>query len=114
MDGIVEFFFLLQGTVGSIAGFGVDDEFSLASFFVLVWFAVFGAVCVNHLSERHDNVHLAFNMLAMFAGGMLGNAALRGTQLNLGNELILTATLALFGMSAAALVLLLTYAKTDI
>lgn len=114
MDQIVEFFSVFQSTIGTLAGFGVDDSFSAASFIVVLWFAVFGAVCLNHLSERHDNVHLAFNILVMFAGGVFGNAALRGIHLNLGNDLILTATLSLFGMSAAALVLLLTYAKTDI
>lgn len=114
MDWIVEFFSLIQGTVGAFAGFGVDDEFSVASFLIVVWFALFGAVCINHFSERHDNVHLAFNAVTMFAGGVLGNAALRGVQLPMGNELVLTSTLALFGMSAAALILLVTYSKTDI
>ena len=114
MEWIVEFFSLIQGTVGTIAGFGVDDEFSMASFLLLLWFALFGAVCINHYAERHDNVHLAFNALAMFAGGVLGNAMLRGMQLPLGNELLVTSTLALFGMSAAALILLVTYSKTDI
>ncbi len=49
----------------------------------------------------------------MFAGGIAGNAAFRGLQLTIGNELVLTVTLALFGMSAAALVLLLTYSRTQ-
>ena len=114
MDGIVAFTLTLQGAVGSFAGFGVDDSHSLVSFFLLIWLALFGAVCINHLSERHDNVHLALNGLAMFAGGVLGNAVMRGTHLPLNNELVITATLALLGMSAAALVLLLTDARSEI
>jgi hypothetical protein len=50
----------------------------------------------------------------MFAGGVIGNGLLRGLQLPLGNELVLTATLALFGMSVAALIMLLTYTRTEI
>ena len=114
MEHIAELFSWLQQTIGTFAGFGADDSHSGASFSLLIALALFGAVCVSHLSQRHDNVHLAFNVLAMFAGGVAGNAALRGTQLMLGNELVITVTLALFGMSAAAIVLLVTYAKTEI
>lgn len=114
MDGIVAIFAVMQGAIGTFAGFGADDSHSLASFFMVVWLALFGAVCINHLSERRDNMHLAVNALTMFAGGVIGNALLRGTQLQLGNELVLTSTLALFGMSAAALVLLLTYSRTQL
>jgi hypothetical protein len=66
------------------------------------------------LAERRDNFHFTFNVTAMFAGGVIGNAMLRGLHLPLGNELVITATLALFGMSAMALVLLLAYHRTDI
>jgi hypothetical protein len=61
MDEIVEFF---SGSrpVGSFAGLGADDSHSAASFILVLWLAVFGAVCLNHLSERRDNVHLAFNL----------------------------------------------------
>ncbi len=114
MEHIAGFFSGLQGGIGTFAGFGADDSHSGASFSLLIALALFGAVCVSHLSERRDNVHLAFNVLAMFAGGVAGNAALRGTQLLIGNELVITVTLALFGMSAAAVLLLLTYGRSEI
>jgi hypothetical protein len=114
MEKIAEFFIWIQMSVGSFAGLGADDTYSAASFIMILWLALFGAVCLNHISKRHDNVHLAFNSLAMFAGGVVGNALLRGMQLPLGHELIITATLALFGMSVAALVLLFTYGRTEI
>jgi hypothetical protein len=114
MYEIVEFFSWIQATIGSFAGLGADDSHSAASFILVVWLAVFGAVCLNHLSERRDNVHLGLNLLVMFAGGVVGNALLRGLQLPMNNEIVLTATLALFGMSVAALVLLLAYHRTEI
>jgi hypothetical protein len=104
MDGVVAIFSLLHGHVANVAGFGIDNSYSVASFCMIVALALFGAVCLNHLSERRDNVHLAFNVLAMFAGGVLGNAMLRGLHLPLVNELVVTATLALFGMTVAALI----------
>ena len=114
MEKIAEFFVWIQMSVGKVAGTGADDTFSAASFIAILWLALFGAVCLNHLSQRHDNVHLAFNVLAMFAGGVAGNAMLRGMQLPLGHELIVTATLALFGMSVAALALLFAYGRSDV
>ena len=114
MEKIAEFFVWIQTSVGTFAGLGADDTYSAASFIAIVWLALFGAICLNHIAQRHDNVHLAFNALAMFVGGVVGNAVLRGTQLSLGHELILTATLALFGMSVAALALLFAYARSDI
>jgi hypothetical protein len=114
MESIAEFFVWIQMSVGTFAGLGADDTYSAASFIAIVWLALFGAICLNHISQRHDNVHLAFNALAMFAGGVIGNAVLRGMQLPLGHELILTATLALFGMSVAALALLFAYGRSDI
>ena len=114
MEHISRVFSELQDRIGTFAGFGADDSYSGASFSLLICLALFGAVCVSHLSDRRDNVHLTFNVLAMFAGGVAGNAALRGTQLLLGNELVITVTLALFGMSAAAVLLLLTYGKTEV
>jgi hypothetical protein len=76
---------------------------------------LFGAVCLNHLAERRDILHLGFNVsLAMFVGGVIGNALLRGAYMPLGNDLLITATLALLGMSVMALVLLVTYVKTEI
>jgi hypothetical protein len=113
MENIAALFAWIQASVGTFAGFGVDDSHSVASFLMVIALALFGAVCVNQYSERRDNVHLTINLLAMFAGGIAGNAALRGLQLTLGIELVLTVTLALFGMSAAALVLLLTYSRTQ-
>jgi hypothetical protein len=114
VEHISEFFSGFQASVGTFAGFGADDSHSGASLSLLIALALFGAVCVSHLSERRDNTHLAFNVLAMFAGGVAGNAALRGTQLLLGNELVITVTLALFGMSVAAILLLMTYGRTEI
>jgi hypothetical protein len=114
MENVVEFFVRIQMSVGRIAGTGADDTYSAASFIAILWLALFGAVCLNHFSKRHDNVHLAFNALAMFAGGVIGNALLRGMQLQLGHELIVTSTLALFGMSVAALALLFAYGRSDI
>lgn len=114
MDGIVEFFSLLQSTIGAFAGLGVDDSHSAMSFMMLAWLAVFGAICLNRLADREDNMHLALNALVMFAGGVLGNAMLRGVQFPLYNELVLTATLSLLGMSVAALVMLLAYGKTQL
>ena len=114
MEKIAEFLVWIQMSVGSFAGTGANDTFSAASFIAILWLALFGAICLNHISQRHDNVHLAFNALAMFTGGVIGNALLRGMQLPLGHELIVTATLALFGMSVAALALLFTYGRTDI
>ncbi len=114
MDKIAEFFIWIQMSVGTFAGLGADDTFSAASFLAIVSLSLFGAVCLNHIAKRHDNVHLAFNALAMFAGGVFGNAMLRGMQLPLGHELIVTVTLALFGMSVAALALLFTYGRSDI
>jgi len=114
MEHIAEIFSVLQGAIGNFAGFGADDSHSGASFSLLIALALFGAVCVSHLSKRSDNVHLAFNVLAMFAGGVAGNAALRGTHVLLGNELVITVTLALFGMSAAAILLLVTYGRTEV
>lgn len=114
MEKIVEILAWIQMSVGTFAGFGADDTYSSASFIAIIWLALFGAVCLNHISQRHDNVHLAFNSLAMFAGGVAGNAVLRGIQLPLGHELIITATLALFGMSVAALALLFAYGRTEI
>ncbi|HUF44965.1 MAG TPA: hypothetical protein VMN43_06450 [Aestuariivirgaceae bacterium] len=113
MGQIVSVFSLLQDRISSFAGFGIDDSHSVASFCVVVSLALFGAVCLNHLSERHDNVHLAFNVVAMFAGGVIGNALLRTLHLPLGNELVLTTTLALFGMSVMAVILLLAYRRTE-
>lgn len=113
MEDIVAIFAWIQGSVGTFAGFGVDDSHSVASFLMVVSLALFGAAFVNQLCERRDNVHLAFNVVTMFAGGVIGNAVLRGMQLPLGNELVVTITLALFGMSAAALFLLLTYNRTQ-
>jgi hypothetical protein len=114
MDGIVGFFDALQRYVGAIAGFGVSESYSVASFCLLIGLSIFGALCINHIGRRHDNVHLLLNVLVMFAGGVIGNGLLRGLQLPLGNELVLTATLALFGMSVAALIMLLTYTRTEI
>lgn len=114
MDGILAFFAALQGYVGTFAGFGVDDSHSVASFCLVTALAMFGTLCLNYVSERHDNVHLSINLVSMFAGGVTGNALLRGMQLPFGNELVLTGTLALFGMSVAALLLLVTYSKTEI
>lgn len=114
MENIVALFTMLQGSIGTFAGFGVDDSHSVASFLLVISLSLFGAVCLNHLSERQDNVHLTLNVLAMFAGGVIGNAMLRGLQVPLGNELVITITLALFGMSAAAVVMLLTYSRTEI
>jgi hypothetical protein len=114
MESIAEFFTWIQMSIGIFAGLGADDTFSVANFLAILWLALFGAVCLNHMSERHDNVHLAFNVLVMFAGGVFGNALLRGMQLPLGHELIVTVTLALFGMSVAALFLLFAYARTEI
>ncbi|HUE47229.1 MAG TPA: hypothetical protein VMO81_13345 [Aestuariivirgaceae bacterium] len=114
MESIAEFLVRIQMSIGTFAGTGADDTYSVASFLAIIWLALFGAVCLNHISQRHDNVHLAFNALAMFAGGVAGNALLRGMQLPLGHELIVTATLALFGMSVAALALLFTYGRSDI
>jgi hypothetical protein len=114
MESIAEFFVWLQMSIGGFAGTGADDTFSTANFIAILWLALFGAICLNHISRRHDNVHLAFNALAMFAGGVFGNALLRGMQLPLGHELVVTATLALFGMSVAALALLFAYGRSDI
>ena len=113
MGNVVAIFSWIQNSVGTFAGFGVDDSHSVASFLLVIALAMFGAACLSHLSGRRDNVHLALNVLAMFAGGVIGNAILRGLQLPMGNELVLTATLALFGMSAAAIILLLTYNRTQ-
>ena len=114
MEGIAELFTWIQMSVGAFAGLGADDTYSVASFLAIVSLSLFGAVSLNHMADRHDNVHLAFNGLAMFAGGVLGNAVLRGMQLPLGHELIITVTLALFGMSVAALALLFVYARIEI
>lgn len=114
MDGIVGLFDTLQRYVGAIAGFGVNESYSVASFCLLVALSIFGALCISHIGKRRDNAHLLLNVLVMFAGGVAGNAMLRGLQLPLGNELVLTVTLALFGMSVAALFLLLTYTRTEI
>ena len=113
MDNIVAIMTVLQSTIGTFAGFGVDDSHSVASFLMVISLALFGAACLSHMSDRRDNVHMALNVLTMFAGGVVGNALLRGLQLPLGNELVLTVTLALFGMSAAAVALLLTYNRTQ-
>ena len=113
MDSVVGVFALLQSTIGTFAGFGVDDSHSVASLLMVISLALFGAACLSHLSDRRDNVHLALNVLTMFAGGVIGNALLRGLQLPLGNEVVLTGTLALFGMSAAAIGLLVTYNRTQ-
>jgi hypothetical protein len=113
MENIAALFAWIQASVGTFAGFGVDDSHSVASFLMIVSLALFGAACLRQLSDRRDNVHLAVNVLTMFAGGVIGNALLRGLQLPLGNELVLTVTLALFGMSAAAIALLLTYNRTQ-
>jgi len=113
MDDVVAVFSLLQSMIGTFAGFGVDDSHSLASFLLVVSLALFGAACLGQLSDRRDNVHVALNVLTMFGGGVVGNALLRGLQLPLGNELVLTVTLALFGMSAAAVGLLLTYHRSQ-
>ena len=91
MDGIVGFFDALQRYVGAIAGFGVSESYSVASFCLLVGLSIFGALCINHIGKRHDNVHLLLNVLVMFAGGVIGNGLLRGLQLPLGNELVLVA-----------------------
>jgi hypothetical protein len=113
MGNIVAIFSWIQAWVGTFAGFGVDDSHSVASFLMVISLSMFGAACVSHFSGRRDNVHVALNVLTMFAGGIIGNAILRGLQLPLANELVLTVTLALFGMSASAIILLLTYNRTQ-
>ena len=113
MENVAAIFSSLQATVGTFAGFGVDDSHSVASLLLVIALSMFAAVSISHLAERHDNVHLAINVLVMFIGGVVGNAVFRGLQLPLGSELVITATLALLGMSAAALALLVTYTKTD-
>ncbi len=113
MENIAAIFSSLQASVGTFAGFGVDDSHSVASFLMVIALSLFGAVSISHMAERHDNVHLTFNVLVMFVGGVMGNAMFRGLQLPLGSELVITATLALLGMSAAALALLVTYSRTD-
>jgi hypothetical protein len=114
MDEIVAVLSMFQNAVGAFAGFGVDNSYSVASFCLVIALAIFGAVCLSHLAERRDILHLGFNMTAMFAGGVIGNAMLRGAYMPLGNDLLITATLALLGMSVMALVLLVTYIKTEI
>ena len=113
MENVAAIFSSLQATVGTFAGFGVDDSHSVASLLLVIALSMFASVSVSHLAERHDNVHLAVNVVVLFIGGVVGNAAFRGLQLPLGSELVITATLARFVMSAAARDLLVTYSKTD-
>lgn len=113
MDSIVSLFVTAQTIVGKIAGFGVDDSYSAASFTLLVAMSLFGTACISHLAERTGGLHLAFNLIVMFAGGVFANAVLRGVHLPLGHELLVTTVLTLIGMTATALVLLVTYRKTD-
>jgi hypothetical protein len=114
MDEVIALLSMFQNAVGTFAGFGVDNSYSIASFCMVIALAIFGAVCLSHLAERRDILHLGFNATAMFAGGVIGNAMLRGAYMPLGNDLLITATLALLGMSVMALVLLVTYMKTEV
>ncbi len=114
MDEFIAVLYLLQGRISQFAGFGIGNSYSVASFCLVVILALIGGASLNHLAERRDSFHLTFNVTAMFAGGVIGNAVLRGLHMPFGNELVITVTLALFGMSAMALVLLLAYHRTDI
>ena len=114
MDDLIAVLYLMQGRISEFAGFGIGNSYSVVSFCMVVSLALMGAVGLNQMAERRDNFHLSFNVTAMFAGGVIGNAMLRGLDLPFNNELVITVTLALFGMSAMALVLLLAYHRTDI
>jgi hypothetical protein len=114
MTDLVALFSVFQDAIGSFAGFGVDNRYSIASFSLLIALSFFAAFCLNHVAERRKTFHLSLSVLAMFVGGVVANGLLRGTFLPLGNELLITATLALLGMSVMALLLLVTYLKTEI
>lgn len=111
MEDIVALYFTFQDLIGSIAGFGVS--YATASFSLLVAMSLFGTACISHLAERTDMFHLGFNLTAMFAAGVIGNAMLRGLHLPLGHELLITTALSLTGMMVMAVILLFTYRRTD-